>query len=333
MRFIDEVTIRVEAGDGGDGCAAMRREKYRPLGGPCGGDGGQGGHIVLEADVRLGTLVDLRYRRLLRAERGAHGRGKDQHGRAGKSLTARVPVGTLVFDADTGELLEDLAAPAAHFVAARGGRGGRGNMHFAAPQLRAPTFAEPGARGEQRSLRLELKLIADVGIVGFPNAGKSTLIRAVSRAQPKVADYPFTTLVPKLGVVSLSDERSFVLADIPGIIEGASEGAGLGLRFLRHIERTRVLLFLACPEYGAPPVQDQFAALERELRQFDSALSSRPALYAVSKLDLPEARAAFEATRQREFEAGRVVHGVSAISREGVTSLLEGLWDKLQQAA
>src|SRR5262245_60118115 len=244
MHFIDEITLEVRAGDGGDGSSAMRREKYRPLGGPAGGDGGGGGDVVLEADERLTTLLDLKHRRVLKAGHGEHGRGKDQYGKRGEALVVRVPLGTQVFDAESGELRADLDQPGQRCVVARGGRGGRGNLHFATPTERAPTRAEPGAKGERNKLRLELKLLADVGIVGFPNVGKSTLIAAVSKARPRVADYPFTTLVPNLGVVSRGEERGFVIADIPGLIEGAAEGHGLGHRFLKHVERTRVLLHL-----------------------------------------------------------------------------------------
>jgi len=244
VQFVDEVEIEVEAGRGGDGCVAFRREKYRPLGGPSGGDGGDGGSVSLRADPRLGTLVDLRYRRLIKAKSREPGRGKDQYGRGAEDVRVRVPVGTQVFDVASGELVADLTVPDAPVVVARGGRGGRGNIHFVTPYDRAPRRAEEGRPGESRRLRLELKLLADVGVVGFPNAGKSTFIARVSRARPKIADYPFTTLVPNLGVVRLGEERSFVIADIPGLIEGAHEGRGLGDRFLGHVERCGALLHL-----------------------------------------------------------------------------------------
>jgi GTP-binding protein len=324
VRFVDEITVEVCGGRGGDGSSAMRREKYRPLGGPSGGDGGDGGNVIFEADERLRTLFDLRYKRVLKAESGEHGRGKDQYGKAGGSLTVRVPVGAQLFDADSGELLADLAAAGARFVAADGGRGGRGNMHFATPTFRAPLEAEPGAEGQQRKLRIELKLIADVGIVGFPNVGKSTLISVISKARPKVADYPFTTLIPTLGVVSRGDERSFVVADIPGIIEGAAEGAGLGHRFLKHIERTRVLLILVSIDYAPErSLREDLKTLRRELSRFDPALAERPTLIAVSKLDLPEVVEALSDFRAELAREGIEVMAFSAATREGVEPLLD----------
>lgn len=332
VKFIDEVAIEVCAGDGGNGSAAMRREKFRPLGGPAGGDGGAGGDVVLVADRRLTTLLDLSYRRLLRAKRGQHGRGNDQHGRAGACLTVRVPTGTQVFDADSGELIADLSRNGEKLVAGKGGRGGRGNLHFVSPTNRAPRTAEEGRPGERRRLRLVLKLLADVGIVGFPNAGKSTLVRAVSRARPRVADYPFTTLVPSLGLVRRAEYRGFVIADIPGIIEGASGGAGLGLRFLRHVERTRVLLFLLTldPGPGRSLVAD-LETLRKELEKYDERLASRPCLLAVSKLDLPDVRAAFPAFRRAMKRRGLRVLGISAVTGEGVPELLDELEGMLEE--
>lgn len=326
MHFIDEITLEVHAGDGGDGSAAMRREKYRPLGGPAGGDGGDGGDVVFVADARLTTLLDLKHKRLLKAERGEHGRGKDQYGKRGETLNVRVPIGTQVFDHGSGELLADLDQPDQRFVAARGGRGGRGNIHFVTPVERAPTRAEAGAPGQHRVLRLELKLLADVGIVGFPNVGKSTLIAAISKARPKIADYPFTTLVPNLGVVSRGPERSFVVADIPGIIEGAAEGAGLGHRFLKHVERTRVLVHLVSvdPAPGREPIRDH-DTLVQELERFDPALAQRPTLVAMSKLDLPEVRAALPEFRDEMRARGREVFAFSAATLEGVSELLDAI--------
>jgi GTPase len=324
VRFVDEITLEVQAGNGGNGSTAMRREKYRPLGGPSGGDGGDGGDVVFEADLRLTTLFDLKYKRLVRAKDGENGRGKDQYGRGRDAVIVRVPVGAQVFDAESGELIVDLDEPGQRFVAAAGGRGGRGNMHFATPTHRAPMRAEPGQPGVRRKLRLELKLLADVGIVGFPNVGKSTLISAISKARPKVADYPFTTLVPNLGVVARGEERSFVVADIPGLIEGAADGAGLGHRFLKHIERTRVLLILLSidPSPGRSLERD-LATLSRELERFDPELAARPRLIAVSKLDLPDVRDAlpeFSAKLERE---GVAVSAFSAATQEGLELMLD----------
>ncbi len=323
MQFIDEVEVEVRAGDGGNGCVAFRREKFVPFGGPAGGDGGGGGDVVLEGDEGLGTLLDLRYRKVIRAPNGEHGRGKDQYGKSGDQAVVRVPVGTQVFDAETGALVADVDRHGERVVVARGGRGGRGNIHFATPVDRAPRRAEEGTPGEHRRLRLELKLLADVGVVGFPNVGKSTLIAAVSRARPKIADYPFTTLTPNLGVVSLGDERTFVIADIPGIIEGAAEGAGLGHRFLKHVERTRVLLHLVTvdPDPSREPAHD-FEVLMDELGRFDPELAARPMLVAMSRVDLPEVRDALPAFREAMAERGHEVVAFSSATREGVDELL-----------
>jgi GTP-binding protein len=332
VKFIDEVAIEVCGGDGGNGSAAMRREKFRPLGGPAGGDGGAGGGVVLVADRRLTTLLDLSHRRLLRAKRGQRGRGNDQHGKAGACLTVRVPLGTQVFDADSGELIADLSADGQQLLAARGGQGGRGNLHFVSPTNRAPRTAEEGRPGERRRLRLVLKLLADVGIVGFPNAGKSTLVRAVSRARPRVADYPFTTLVPSLGLVRRTEYRSFVIADIPGIIEGASGGAGLGLRFLRHVERTRVLLFLVTLDPGpGRSFGADLKTLKGELRKYDEGLAGRRYLIAVSKLDLSEVRGAFSAFHRAMKKKGLRTFGISAVTGEGVAELLDALEGLLEE--
>jgi GTP-binding protein len=326
VHFVDEITIEVIAGDGGDGSAAMRREKFRPLGGPSGGDGGDGGDVIFDADPHLTTLLDLKYRRLLRAGRGEHGRGKDQYGKRGAALHVRVPIGTQVFDADSGELLYDVHRGGQSEIAAKGGRGGRGNLHFVTISERAPTHAEPGQPGERRRLRLELKLLADVGIVGFPNVGKSTLIAAISKARPKVADYPFTTLVPNLGVVSRGEDRHFVVADIPGIIEGAADGAGLGHRFLKHIERTRVLLHLVSvdPSPGRDPVRD-YQVLLRELERFDPELAKRPALVALSKRDLPEVRDAEASLRDWLRVRGVELLAFSAATGYGIEPLLDAI--------
>lgn len=324
MHFVDEVTLSVAAGDGGNGCAAMRREKYIPLGGPAGGDGGKGGDVVFEAHDRFTTLLDLRYRKLIRAQRGEHGRGKDQYGKGGEDMLVQVPPGTQVYDDDTSELICDLDKHGERFVVARGGTGGRGNIHFASSVNQAPTKAEPGEPGEHRNLRLELKLLADVGLLGFPNVGKSTLIATVSRARPKIADYPFTTLAPNLGVVSMGDERSFVIADIPGIVEGAAEGTGLGLQFLRHVERTRVLLHLiTCdPAPEREPVKD-FDVLMAELERFDASMATRPVIVALSKMDLPEVRDVEAEVCEQLRARGLEVFPFSAATREGVDTMLQ----------
>lgn len=332
--FVDEVTLELAAGDGGNGCIAFRREKYVPLGGPAGGDGGRGGNVVLVAHERLSTLFDLGYRKVVRAERGEDGRGKDQYGKAGADIRIQVPVGTQVYDDKSGALLADLDESGAELVVARGGRGGRGNIKFATPSDRAPRRAEPGTPGERKRVRLILKLLADVGIVGFPNVGKSTFIATVSRARPKVADYPFTTLTPNLGVVSLGLDRTFVIADIPGIIEGAAEGAGLGLQFLRHVERTRVLLHMLSvdPDPEREPVAD-FHRLMAELDKFDRRLLERPMVVAVSKCDLPEARRAHEEVRKALEPLGYSVFAISSVTQEGLTPLLEALEAILKQPA
>ncbi|HET6437883.1 MAG TPA: GTPase ObgE [Anaeromyxobacter sp.] len=329
MRFVDEVRIRVKAGDGGDGAVAWRREKFIPRGGPAGGDGGKGGDVVLAVDPQLSTLLDYRYVREHRARSGEGGGGSDRNGKDGGDLVLKVPPGTVVKDAATGELLADLAGEADRFVVARGGRGGLGNMNFATSTNQAPRYAEDGTPGEERELSLELKLLADVGIIGYPNAGKSTLISRISRARPKIADYPFTTLVPNLGVVSWRGERSFVVADIPGLIEGAHQGAGLGHQFLRHVERCRVLVHLmdgASPEPGRSPRAD-LAAINEELALYSPELARKPQILAVTKIDIPEARAAGRklsaafARRKKAVE----VHLVSAVTGEGIDRLVDAI--------
>jgi GTP-binding protein len=322
MKFVDEVRIRVEAGDGGDGCVSFRREKYVPRGGPNGGDGGDGGDVVLVADRNLATLLDLSYPQTLRAGRGEHGRGKDQYGKRGDDLVLRVPPGTLAFE-DDGTLLADLRAPGATAIVAKGGRGGLGNMHFATSTNRAPRRAYPGTPGEKKLLRLELRLLADAGLLGFPNVGKSTLIRAVSAARPRVADYPFTTLVPHLGVVRVDDEASFVLADVPGLIPGAHAGQGLGTRFLRHLARTAVLVHLldASGLTGRDPLDD-YDVLNRELALASPALPAKPQLVVVGKLDLAETRAALPDVRARFAARGVDVHAVSGATGDGTRELV-----------
>ena len=326
MKFVDEVRVRVEAGDGGRGCVAFRREKYEPRGGPSGGDGGDGGDVVFAVDPGLGTLLDLSYPQRLRAGRGEHGRGKQQYGARGADLELRVPPGTMVYDAETDELLADLRMQGERAVVARGGRGGRGNMHFATPTHRGPRHAEPGTEGEQRELRLELRVLADAGLLGFPNVGKSTLIRAVSAARPRVADYPFTTLVPHLGVVRVGDEASFVLADVPGLLEGAHAGHGLGTRFLRHLSRTAVLVHLldVSGVEGRDPLAD-FDAINRELALASPGLAAKPQLVVASKLDLAETRDRLPAARAAFAARGITLHAVSGATGEGTRDLVHAI--------
>jgi len=336
MQFIDEVTIDVKAGSGGNGCATFRREPFVPRGGPSGGDGGDGGSVILVADEQLSTLLDLRYQKRYQAESGQHGAGRDKYGKAGPDVIVRVPAGTLVRDSH-GEVLADLVHPGDRFVAAQGGKGGRGNIHFKTATYQSPTDAEPGTPGEERSLGLELKLLADVGLLGYPNVGKSTFIAAVSRARPKIADYPFTTLTPNLGVVGLPGGRSFVLADIPGLIEGASEGHGLGHRFLRHVERTRVLIHLvelsaepSVAETGRNPLHD-FDVINTELRRYDPELAARPQVVALSKVDVTESRDAYTTMKDAFAARGVALHAVSAVTGEGMKALLEAVWSQLSR--
>lgn len=335
VQFIDEATIHVKAGDGGNGSAAMRREDNVPRGGPSGGDGGDGGSVVLVADPNLATLLDFKYRRHYKAPRGEDGRPKDQYGAAGEDLLLRVPVGTVVYDAGTGDLLADLATDGARFAAAQGGKGGRGNIHFKTPWNQAPRTAEPGTPGEERTLRLELKLLADVGLLGFPNVGKSTFISRVSRARPKVADYPFTTLVPNLGVVQLSDERTFVIADIPGLIEGAAEGAGLGHQFLRHVERCRVLLHIVEDTFTTGPDRSplaDFDVINGELRRYAPALAEKPQIVVLNKVDAGTTRATIEEHVAAFAARGVELRTMSAATGEGVQEVLEALWRHVQRA-
>ncbi len=330
MQFIDEATITVEGGRGGDGIVAWRREKYVPKGGPAGGDGGRGGDVVLEARAELGTLIDFRFKKHFAAESGKAGSTSKKSGRSAPDLIIPVPAGTLVYavDDDGERLLVDLSEPGAQFRAAKGGRGGLGNQHFATSVRQAPRFAERGAPAERSALRLELKLLADCGVVGLPNAGKSTLLATVSAARPKIADYPFTTLEPQLGVVRIAPEESFVMVDVPGLIEGAHQGAGLGDRFLRHVERTRVLVHLMD---GARPLDEILrdkAVIERELTEWSPTLAARTAIPVLSKLDLPEAREHYEVLRT-QIEGLR---GISAATGEGVSDLLYTIWRAIQEA-
>ncbi len=327
MKFVDVCQVDVLAGRGGNGAVAFRREKYLPFGGPSGGDGGRGGDIVFRTDPGLSTLLDITHARVLRAAYGEQGHGKDCYGRGADDLIVRVPVGTQVYDRESGELLFDLDEPNKDVVVAKGGKGGRGNIHFSTPYDRAPRRAEPGEPGEEKKLRLELKVIADVGLLGFPNVGKSTFIRACSRAQPKVADYPFTTLTPHLGVVRIGDEASFVMADIPGLIPGAAEGAGLGYRFLRHVERTRALLHLVTldPAEGRDPLAD-YDAIRAELAKFDPEIVKRPEIVAMTKADISEVRDAFPDVKKRFAKRGIAIRLVSAVTQDGIRPLLVDLY-------
>jgi GTP-binding protein len=323
VRFVDSCELKIAAGNGGNGCVAFRREKYIPHGGPAGGDGGNGGDVIFLADPGMGTLLDLQYQHTLKAEDGEHGRGKDQYGRGGPDFVVRVPVGTQVFDANSNELKFDLTQPGQREVVARGGKGGRGNIHFASSFDRAPRRAEQGEVGQEWQARLELKVMADVGLLGFPNVGKSTFIRAVSKARPKVADYPFTTLTPQLGVASIGQEASFVIADMPGLIEGAAEGAGLGIRFLKHMERTRALLHLITldPGEGRDPYKD-YLALTEELKKFDPELAKRPTIVAMSKADTPEVQEAYKKAKAQFKKKKIELRLVSAATGEGLRELL-----------
>jgi GTPase len=320
--FIDEVKILVKAGDGGNGCLAFRREKYVPRGGPSGGDGGRGGDVLLVANEHQNTLLHLRYNPEHKAERGRHGEGSNKTGADGHSVEVEVPVGTVVYDDATGECLFDLAHPGDRVTVARGGRGGRGNARFATSTHQAPTEHEPGRPGEEKRLRLELKLLADVGLVGFPNAGKSTLISRISAAHPKIADYPFTTLEPNLGVVELPDFKSFVVADIPGLIEGAHLGHGLGTRFLRHIERTRLLVHLVdvSPASGRDPVED-FETVQRELASFSEMLVQKPMVVVASKMDIAQDPERVEALRRHAAKQGISFFEISSATGQGIEKL------------
>lgn len=329
-RFVDQVKIYVKAGDGGRGCVSFRREKYVPRGGPDGGDGGDGGDVILLADPQVHTLYDFHHQVHFRAENGRPGMGKKMKGRDGEDLILRVPVGTVVKDAETGEILGDLVKPGQTLVVARGGKGGRGNAHFATPVRQAPRFAEPGTPGEERWLILELKLIADVGLVGFPNAGKSTLLSRITAARPKIADYPFTTLEPNLGVVKMEEGDTFIVADIPGLIEGAHRGVGLGHEFLRHIERTRVLLYLLDISKEQEIIKD-YEILKKELFLYNPELLKKEYLIAFNKIDLisPEEREEKIRALKELFpeEDKAKIYPISAVTGEGIRPLLFTLYE------
>ncbi len=331
--FIDEAKILVKAGPGGNGCMAFRREKYVPKGGPSGGDGGDGGSVILESSGHVNTLLAFRYNREFRAARGRHGEGSNCHGASGEDTILRVPVGTVVFDEESGEPLFDFTAPGQQFLAARGGKGGRGNARFASSTNRAPRRTEPGRPGEERRLRLELKLLADVGLVGFPNAGKSTLLSKLSAAHPKIADYPFSTVEPCLGVVAVGEEESFVMADIPGLIEGAHQGHGLGTRFLRHIERTRLLVHLVdVSETERDPVED-FRVVRNELAQFSAALLEKPIVVVANKVDLPGSEERLERLHQFCHAEGLPLLAVSALRGDALDQLRFDLGARLRSTA
>jgi GTP-binding protein len=322
MQFIDEAEVHAKAGNGGSGAVAFRREKFVPRGGPSGGDGGNGADIILETDERLTTLLDFRFKREYNAKNGEPGRGRDQNGHAAPELVLKIPPGTLVRDIDSGEVLADLRDNNRRWVLAKGGRGGLGNMNFATPTLQAPRFAQPGTEGEERRVRLELRLLADVGLVGFPNAGKSTLVSRLSRARPKIADYPFTTLQPHLGVVQYKDGRSFVLSDLPGLIEGAHRGAGLGHRFLKHMARCRAIIHLIDASQDRDLLAD-FEAINQELTLFDPALGRKTQIVAANKVDVPEARERAEALVKKLKRRKIQVHLVSGATGEGLPALLD----------
>ena len=334
MKFVDEASIDVAAGDGGNGCVSFRHEKFKEFGGPNGGDGGRGGHVYALADPNLNTLVDFRYTRRFEAKRGEHGMGSDMFGAAGDDITLKMPVGTIISDAETGEVLHELLTPGEKVLLAKGGDGGFGNLRFKSAVNRAPRQKTPGWPGERKSLKLELKVLADVGLLGMPNAGKSTLIAAVSNARPKIADYPFTTLHPNLGVVRVGPEQSFVIADIPGLIEGASEGAGLGLQFLRHLQRTRLLLHIVDLAPFDPDVDPvaQAKAIAGELKKYDPKLYAKPRWLVLNKLDMmpAEERAARVKDFVKRMRWKGPVFEISALTREGCEPLMQAIYQHVQ---
>ncbi len=331
--FIDEVRIYVKAGDGGNGCMAFRREKFVPRGGPSGGDGGCGGNVYLVASGHQNTLLHFRFNPEHKAERGRHGEGSNRTGHEGESIDVQTPVGTVVYDLETGQKLHDFTTPGERFLIAKGGRGGRGNARFASATHQAPTEHEAGHPGEEKRLRLELKLLADVGLVGYPNAGKSTLISRLSAAHPKIADYPFTTLEPQLGVVQLEDFRTFVIADIPGLIEGAHLGQGLGIQFLRHIERTRLLAHLVdvSESSGREPVHD-FEVILQELAAFSEDLVAKPMLVVATKIDVAQDPARLESMRALAAERGLPFFAISSVTGEGLAQLRYAMAERLLAA-
>ncbi|HOJ54736.1 MAG TPA: GTPase ObgE [Phycisphaerae bacterium] len=329
--FIDRAEIYVRGGKGGAGCVSFRREKFIPKGGPDGGDGGRGGNVRMVADETITTLLDFAGRHHWIAENGQHGQGRNMSGKAGADLIIRVPPGTIIYDRDTGRLLKDLDEPGKEVLIAKGGRGGKGNKHFATSRYQAPRFAQPGEPPEERWLRLELKLIADVGLVGLPNAGKSTLLSRVSKARPKIADYPFTTLEPQLGIVDLSRYRRFVMADIPGLIEGAHEGVGLGDDFLRHIERTRIIVHIVDvhPLPGQPTPAEAYRIIRNELRKYSEKLAEKPELVVANKIDLAPDRSAVE---ELAASIGQEVVAISGVTGAGLSDLVERVWIMVEES-
>ena len=329
--FVDQTKIYVKGGDGGNGMVAFRREKYVPMGGPAGGDGGKGANVVFEVNEGLRTLMDFRYQRHWKAPRGEHGMSKNQHGKNAKDMIVKVPPGTVVMDAETKEVIADLVENGQRAVIAKGGRGGRGNSRFATPSNPAPELAENGEPGQERDVILELKLLADVGLVGFPSVGKSTLLSVLSSAKPKIAEYHFTTIVPNLGMVETEDNRSFVMADLPGLIEGASEGVGLGHQFLRHIERTRVIVHvidMAATE-GRDPYED-YLTINKELEEYNLRLTERPQIIVANKMDMPEAEENLKKFKER-LEEDFPIFPISALSRKGLRELLYAIADKIEE--
>lgn len=328
MQFIDQALVFVEAGKGGNGVISFRREKFVPKGGPDGGNGGNGGSVLIRADKQLNTLLDFKYKRHYKAENGENGRGKKQTGKNGVNVILRVPCGTLVRDAKTSKILADLVVPGDEVVLAKGGKGGRGNSEFATSTNQAPRIAEPGTPAEEAELVLELKLLADIGLVGFPNAGKSTLISVISAAKPKIADYPFTTLVPNLGIVRYAEGKSFTVADIPGLIKGAHEGKGLGTQFLRHIERTKALVFLIDSMSENP--KNDYKVLLNELSSFNPHLPKKPKIVALTKMDVLDEIGA-KPLKKISFGKGIPVHKISAVSGDGIDELLKEMWEALRE--
>ena len=331
MDFLDEVVITVRSGDGGNGCISFRREKYVPKGGPDGGDGGKGGDVIARATPGVYSLIDFAFKRFFKAKRGAHGKGKNRTGKDGEDLIINVPVGTVIKDEDTGEIIADLTEEGQEVILAKGGKGGRGNQHFATPTNRAPRIAEPGQPGEERRVRLILKFIADIGLVGFPNVGKSTLLAKMSRARPKIAPYPFTTLYPNLGVVVFEDDDlSLTMADIPGLIEGAHEGKGLGHQFLRHIERTKLLLHVLDITFSPEKdIIEDFDIIQREMQQYDDSLLDKPQIVAINKMDIydPAIHRSVEKVQDCLSKRGIVSFPISAKTGQGIDNLKKGIYE------